>query len=134
MVLCSAPAVKHGRFPMMHAPYIPDKRKYSIYARPYCYVLDAIALKMDLNSNVSNIDDETAKTAVRELYKNGLIVKIEGREKDSLCHLDYMISLKYDNWIKREAKEKSKLICETIISCANAAERTAEAIGALAKM
>ena len=121
---CKKWIVPHDARPI----YIPDKRKYSVCARPYCYVLDAIALGMELKSDVSNINGDIVKTVVRELRKNGLIVIIDGREKNSLYHLDYMISLEYANWQERKNEEKSKLICEIIIAGLNATTELAKVV------
>ena len=110
------------------AIYIPDKRKYSPYVRPYCYVLDAIALDMDLVSEVSFISDDIRRTVVRELAKNELIVLKDGCDNQSLYHLDYILSLRLIKWQERTNKEKSKLIFETINSCAYALGKTAEAV------
>ena len=62
------------------AIYIPDKRKYSPRVRAYCYVLDAIALGMELNSELSLVPDDTKRTVVRELFKNELIIKRRMRQ------------------------------------------------------
>ena len=115
------------------AIYIPDKRKYSLYARPYCYVLDAISLDMDLNSELSLISDDIKRTVVRELVKNELIILKDGCDSQSLYHLDYILSLKLIEWQERTNKEKSKLILETINSCAYALGKTAEAVTTVAK-
>ncbi len=115
------------------AIYIPDKRKYSPYVRPYCYVLDAIALDMDLVPEVSFISDDIRRTVVRELAKNELIVLKDGCDNQSLYHLDYILSLRLIEWQERTNKEKSKLIFETINSCAYALGKTAEAVTTVAK-
>ncbi len=115
------------------AIYIPDKRKYSPYTRAYCYVLDAIALGMDLNSELSLVPDNTQRTVVRELVKNELIVLKDGCDNQSLYHLDYILSLRLIEWQERTNKEKSKLILETINSCAYALGKTAEAVTTVAK-
>lgn len=113
------------------AIYIPDKRKYSPYARPYCYVLDAIALDMDLISELSFISDETKRTVVRELAKNELIVLKDGCDSQSLYHLDYILSLRLIEWQEKKNEEKSRLIYETIKSCADALSKTAEVVTTL---
>jgi hypothetical protein len=128
------PCCKKWIFPdTAKAIYIPDKRKYSPYVRPYCYVLDAIALDMDLVSEVSFISDDIRRTVVRELAKNELIVLKDGCDNQSLYHLDYILSLRLIEWQERTNKEKSKLILETINSCAYALGKTAEAVTTVAK-
>ncbi len=121
---CEAWTIPNGARPI----YIPDKRKYGSCAKPYCYVLDAIALGMDLNQNVLNMDEEKVKTVVRELRKHELIVLREGCDADSLYHLDYIISLKYAEWNERKSQEKTKLIFKTVKSCADAMAKGAEAL------
>ena len=115
------------------AIYIPDKRKYSPYVRPYCYVLDAIALDMNLISELSFISDDIQRTVVRELAKNELIVLKDGCDNQSLYHLDYILSLRLIEWQEKKNEEKSKLIFETINSCAYALGKTAEAVTTVAK-
>ena len=114
------------------AIYIPDKRKYTIHSRPYCYVIDAIALDMELNPAISLITEQNVRTIVRELYDNGLIVLKENCDTGSLNHLDYIISLKLIGWQSKTSQEKSKLICQTIQSCANALAQTADAVKSVA--
>ena len=123
------PCCKKWIFPnTAKAIYIPDKRKYTTFSRPYCYVIDAIALDMELNPAISAITEQNARTVVRELYDNGLIILKENCDRGSLYHLDYMLSIQLLEWQTKSSQEKSKLICQTIQSCANAIAQTAEAI------
>ncbi len=112
--------------------YIPDKRKYSKLTKNYCYLVDAIALEMDLHPEISCISPETCETIVRELRKKELIVLKVGKNSESLYHLDYMISLELLNWNDRESKEKSKLICKTVLAGFNAIAETASMTKTLA--
>ena len=111
--------------------YIPDGRRYSRHARPYCYVLDAIELDMEINFTISCIDEDIYKTVIRELYKNECIVRKENSNVNSLYHLDYMVSLKTVDWQNKKSEEKTKLIYETIQSCADAVGETMKTVGKL---
>ena len=71
---------------------------------------------------------------MRELAKNELIVLKDGCDNQSLYHLDYILSLRLVEWKESTNKEKSKLILETIKSCAYALGKTAEAVTTLAKV
>ena len=88
---------------------------------------------MDLNSELSLISDDIKRTVVRELVKNELIILKDGCDNQSLYHLDYILSLRLIEWQERTNKEKSKLILETINSCAYALGKTAEAVTTVAK-
>lgn len=112
--------------------YIPDKRKYSKLAKNYCYLIDAIALEMDLHPEISCISPETCATIVRELRKKELITLKVGKNIESLYHLDYVISLKLLTWNYKESKEKSELIYKTVLAGFSAIAETANMTHTLA--
>jgi len=112
--------------------YIPDKRKYSKLAKNYCYLIDAIALEMDLHPEISCISPETCATIVRELREKELISLKVDKNSESLYHLDYIISLKLLNWNDKKSKEKSELIYKTVLAGFNAIAETANMIRTLA--
>lgn len=100
--------------------YIPNQNTYNKYSRSYCYVIDAIALKMELNENISMISDREVKTIVKVLRDYGCIELLEGSDRNSLNHLDYGLSIAFLGWKEQKSSEKTKMVLSTIKSCANA--------------
>lgn len=110
------------------AIYIPDKREYRNDAavKKYAYVLDAICREMELNDQISNIENAVVKTIVRELKKEGWIVLIEGKDDESLYHLDYILSIKLIKWKEVRAAQKRELILQLLRLAEKAVELAAK--------
>lgn len=100
--------------------YVPNKNHYTPAARPYCYVLDAIAQKMQICQELCGISPNDCRTIVRVLRDSGLLQLREGREKDSLNYLDYMQDINADDWLEKRASQKSKQVLNAISSILNA--------------
>jgi hypothetical protein len=114
------------------AIYIPDKREHrsAVHIKNYAYVMDAIVLKMELMEILSTLSDIEVKTAVRELKKEGLIVLLEGKQDNSLCHLDYMPSIKAVKWQELKAAQKRELLTQIFRAVANTVELIATCVKA----
>ena len=119
------PNCKKWEFPDNAAAiYIPDRREYknNAYIRNYAYVMDAITFKMRLTEILSTLSDVEVRTVVRELKKEGLIVLLEGKQENSLFHLDYMPSIKLEKWKELKAVQKRELLIQIVRGVANTIE------------
>lgn len=96
------------------AIYIPNKTHYGNNQglKDYAYVLDAIEAKMELNEEISGVQNDIVKTVVRELKKKGAITLIEGRKEDSLYHLDYHLSADFIKWKEKKTAQKRKQLIQ----------------------
>lgn len=114
------------------AIYIPDRREYknNAYIRNYAYVMDAITFKMRLTEILSTLSDVEVRTVVRELKKEGLIVLLDGKKENSLCHLDYMPSIKVGEWKEFKAMQKRELLIQFFRTVANTIELVATCVKA----
>ena len=114
--------------------YIPDKRKYRrnkeqyCHMWKYCYMLDAIALDMEIEPNLLGMDENTYKTLLKELYRNGFIVRKENSQDNSLYHLDYIISLQFGLWEQKRTQEKLELICNIVQNCTDTVKETIKVV------
>ena len=127
------PCCKAWNIPENAMPiYIPDKRNYSLFAKQYCYVMDAISLGMELHPQLSSVDKKSYKTILKELYKHNLIVEKEGTIVENWNYLDFTTTLNAVDWQNKIAKDKSEMICKTIIACANAVTEVSKTVRLIA--
>jgi hypothetical protein len=107
------------------AIYIPNKSHYSQRAKLYCYVLDAICRKMELNDSLSLITKQECNTIIKELIKHHLIILKDGCDEDSLNHLDYTTSFEVFEWERKKSAEKCEFVYNALALLINVSKTIA---------
>lgn len=123
------PNCKKWQIPSSTTPiYIPNKRNYKNFAKKYCYVMDSIALNMQLDNDLSSISNHEITTILKELEKENLIILKENIKSTKGKSTDYELSKKGIDWANKQTEDKNKLIFEilkTIQTTAKAVETIA---------
>ena len=93
--------------------YIPDKRYVDKEFCLYLFVSDAIHKKVKLVPELFYSTDDEIRTVVRVMRDKDLLVRIEGRPKESLEYQDYILGPEFADW-KRNATGNFKVIKELL--------------------